>query len=98
MATYKKEISVTDIQQKILSDRLYNDPSTNEGIGDWIQAAMDGKINNCWKKMQTEWTQKLMNDPSFTDPIPSNQEDFVNLVTSRPDYKNSKTRNDELNG
>jgi|TARA_R100000963_G_C4620117_1_gene87864 hypothetical protein len=95
MAIYKKEISVTDIQQKILSDRLYNDPSTNEGIGDWVQAAMDGKINNCWKKMQTEWTQKLMNDPSFTDPIPSNQADFVNLVTSRSDYKNSKTRNDE---
>ena len=98
MATYKKEISVTDLQQKILSDRLYNDPSTNEGIGDWVQAAMDGKINQSWKKMQTEWTQKLMDDPSFTDPIPSNQEDFVNLVTARPDYKNSKTRNDELNG
>ena len=95
MATYKKEISVTDIQQKILSDRLYNDPSTNEGIGDWVQAAMDGKINNCWKKMQTEWTQKLMDDPSFTDPIPSSKEAFVNLVLSRPDYKDRSTRDEE---
>jgi len=95
MATYKKEISVTDIQQKILSDSLYNDPSTNEGIGSWLQAAIDGKINNCWKRMRTQWTQKLMDDDSFTDPIPSNQTDFVNLVTARPDYKNSKTRNDE---
>ena len=94
MATYKKEISVTDIQQKILSDSLYNDPSTNEGIGSWLQAAIDGKINNCWKRMRTQWTQKLMDDDSFTDPIPSNQADFVALVTARSDYKNRKARDD----
>jgi hypothetical protein len=36
--------------------------------------------------MQSEWTTKLMNDESFTDPIPSNQADFVALVTAREDY------------
>ena len=38
-----------------------------------------------------------MNDETFTDPIPSNQEDFVNLVTSREDYKNRKARDDASN-
>ena len=52
---------------------------------------MDGKKNNCWKRMQQEWTTKLMNDDSFTDPIPSNQADFVALVAARSDYK---TRNE----
>jgi hypothetical protein len=33
--------------------------------------------------MQQEWTTKLMNDDSFTDAIPSNQADFVALVTAR---------------
>ena len=94
MATHKKEVSITDLQQKILSNDLYND-TDNAGLDDWIQKALDGKINNCWKRMRTEWTQKLMDDDSFTDPIPSNQTDFDNLVTARADYKNRKKRDDD---
>ena len=94
MATHNKTISLTDLQQKILSNDLYND-TDNGGLDKWIQEAVDGKINNCWKRMRTEWTQKLMDDSSFTDPIPSNQADFVALVTARSDYKNRKTRDDE---
>lgn len=94
MATHTKTVSLTDLQQKILSNDLYNDISNNNGLDAWIQDAVDGKINNCWKRFQTEWTTKLMNDDSFTDPIPSNQADFVALVTARSDYKNRKQRQD----
>jgi len=93
MATHTKTISLTDLQQKILSNDLYND-TDNAGIDSWLQAAMDGKINNCWKRMRTEWTQRLMDDDSFTDPIPSNQADFVALVTARSDYKTRKQKDD----
>ena len=93
MANHNKTITLTDLQQKILSNDLYND-SDNAGLDEWIQAAVDGKINNCWKRMQQEWTTKLMNDESFTDSIPSNQADFVALVTARSDYKNRKARDD----
>ena len=61
-------------------------------IDDWLQAAMLGKKNNCWKRLQQEWTMKLMNDDSFTDPIPSNKDAFVTLVTSRSDYKTRAQR------
>ena len=44
--------------------------------------------------MQREWTDKLMNDSSFTDSIPSNKADFVKLVTSRSDYKDRKARDE----
>ena len=94
MATHKKEVSITDLQQKILSDSLHNDMSNNAGLDLWIQNAVDGKVNNCWKRMRTEWTQRLMDDDSFTDPIPSNQADFVALVTARSDYKTRKQRDD----
>ena len=94
MATHTKTVSLTDLQQTILSNDLYND-TDNAGLDKWIQEALDGKINNCWKRMRTEWTQKLMDDSSFTDPIPSNQADFVALVTAREDYKNRKVRDDE---
>ena len=97
MADHTKTITLTDVQQKILSNDIYND-TDNKGIDDWIQAAVDGKVNNCWKRFRNEWTQKLMDDPSYNDPIPSNQTDFVNLVTARADYKNRKTRDDEANG
>ena len=93
MATHTKTVSLTDLQQKILSTDLYN-AADNAGLDKWIQDAVDGKINNCWKRFRTEWTTKLMNDDSFTDPIPSNQADFVALVTARSDYKNRKARDD----
>ena len=72
MANHSKTITINDDDQKMLSNDLYND-TDNAGIDAWIQGAVDGKINNCWKRFQREWTQKLMDDSSFTDPIPSNK-------------------------
>ena len=91
MANHTKTVTLTDLQQQILANDLYTD-TDNKGLDEWIQAAGDGKINNCWKRMQREWADKLMNDSSFTDPIPSNQADFVKLVLARSDYKNRKAR------
>ena len=93
MANHTKSVVLTDLQQQILANDLYTD-TDNAGLDTWIQSAVDGKINNCWKRMQREWTTKLMNDSSFTDPIPSNQADFVKLVLARSDYKNRKARDD----
>ena len=87
MATITLTVDVTDTEQAILLNDLLN-------IDDWLQAAMLGKLNNCWKRMQSEWTTRLMNDESFTDSIPSNQADFVALVTARSDYKTRKQRDD----
>jgi len=85
MATITLTVNVTDTEQAILLNDLLN-------IDDWLQAAMLGKKNSCWKRMQSEWTTKLMNDESFTDSIPSNQADFVTLVTARSDYKTRTER------
>ena len=93
MANHSKTITLTDLQQQLLSHDLYND-TDNAGIDSWIQDAIDGKINSCWKRFQQEWTQKLMNDESFTDSIPSVKADFVALIVARSDYKNRKARDD----
>jgi len=87
MAKLTLTIEVDDTQQSILNNDLID-------INTWVQDAMTGKINNCWKRMQREWTDKLMNDSSFNDPIPSNQADFVKLILARSDYKNRKARDD----
>ena len=85
MATITLTVDVTDTEQAILLNDILS-------INDWLQAAMNGKKNNCWKRMQQEWTTKLMNDDSFTDSIPSNQAAFVALVTGRSDYKTRTER------
>jgi hypothetical protein len=93
MANHTKTTTLTDLQQKILANDLYTE-ADNSGLDTWIDGAVTGKINSCWKRMQSEWTTKLMNDESFTDSIPSNQADFVALVTARSDYKTRKQRDD----
>ena len=85
MAKLTLTIEVDDTQQTILKNDLLD-------INTWVQDAMTGKINNCWKRMQREWTTKLMDDSSFTESIPSNQADFVKLVVARSDYKNRADR------
>ena len=87
MADLKVEITVNDTMQAIMNNDLLD-------IKTWIEDAVAGKQNNCWKRMQSEWTTKLMDDDSFTDPIPSSQEAFVALVISREDYKNRKERDE----
>ena len=87
MADLKVEITINDTMQKIMLNDLLS-------IEDWVTGAVVGKQNSCWKRMQAEWTTKLMNDDSFTDPIPSNQADFVTLVTGRDDYKTRKERDE----
>ena len=85
MAKLTLTIEVDDTDQTVLKNDLLD-------INTWVQEAMTGKINNCWKRMQRDWTTKLMNDDSFTDSIPSNKADFVKLVTARSDYKNRADR------
>ena len=92
-------INISDIDEKILYNDLLTtvtkDGVSNEGIKDWHEQASTGKINNAWKRFRQEWTQKLMDDDSFTDAIPSNKTDFVALVTARSDYKNRTQRDAE---
>ena len=85
MTTITLTVTATDTEQAILLNDLTS-------IDDWLQAAMVGKKANCWKRMQQEWTTKLMNDSSFTDAIPSNQADFVALVIARSDYQTRTER------
>jgi hypothetical protein len=90
MATLTVTVTIDDTEQATLLNDITN-------INEWVQDAVTGKKNNCWKRMQQEWTTKLMNDESFTDAIPSNKADFVTLVTARSDYK-TKAERDAASG
>ena len=88
MANVTVTVTVNDTDQKVLKNDILD-------IEAWVQEAVSGKINSCWKRMQNNWTTKLMNDQSFTGSLPSNKADFVTLVTSRADYKDRAVRDAE---
>ena len=84
-------VTINDTDQKCMKNDLLD-------LDQWVQDAGTGKKNNCWKRFQREWTTKLMEDETFTDPLPSVKEDFVNLVMAREDYKDRVTRDAEAKG
>ena len=76
--------SISDTDEKLLLNDLL-------GIQTWVDGALDGKINNCWKRFQTEWTTKLLNDETVT-AISASKSEFVEQVTNRTDYKTRTQR------
>ena len=85
MANLTVTVTVDDTDQKVLKNDITD-------IDAWVQEAVSGKINSSWKRMQNTWTTKLIDDPTFTDSIPSNKTGFVTLVTARADYKDRAAR------
>ena len=76
--------SISNTDEKLLLNDLL-------GIQDWVDGALTGKINNCWKRFQTEWTTKLLNDETVT-AISASKAEFVEQVTNRTDYKTRTQR------
>ena len=76
--------SISDTDEKLLLNDLL-------GIQNWVDGALTGKINNCWKRFQSEWTPKLLDDPSVS-AISASRADFVEQVTDRSDYQNRAQR------
>ena len=76
--------SISDTDEKLLLNDLL-------GIQDWVDDSITGKINNCWKRFQSEWTPKLLDDPSVS-AISASREEFVEQVTDRSDYQNRAQR------
>ena len=76
--------SISDTDEKLLRNDLL-------GIQDWVDDALTGKINNCWKRFQSEWTTKLLDDSSVL-AISASRADFVEQVTNRSDYQNRAQR------
>ena len=55
---------------------------------------LDNKIARCKERFVQEWRFKLMKDSSVTE-IPVDDDDLIELVVKRPDYKNRLQRQQE---
>ena len=79
--------SISNTDEKLLLNDLLH-------IQTWVDGALTGKINNCWKRFQTEWTIKLLDDETVT-AISASKSEFVEQVTDRTDYKTRAQREAE---
>ena len=77
MATYT--VTITDADETALNNDLID-------IDTWIQAAVTGKINNCKKRMVTQWQPVLFADESV-ESMPATADGIIALVVARDDYK-----------
>ena len=79
--------TLTSIEETVLKHDLLD-------IQDWVKRAIDGKVNNCKKRMITEWTPILMDDDSV-DSIPADEDKLIELIVARSDYKSRADRDSE---
>ena len=63
-------------------------------VQDWVNRAINGKINNCKKRMIREWLPKLYADDSVSS-IPASEDEIIALVVARSDYKDRAARDAE---
>ena len=85
MANLVITVTVGETDQKILKNDFLD-------FDEWVQSAVTAQMHKSWKRMQRTWTDKLMDDDTFTGSIPGNKEDFVTLVLARSDYKDRAAR------
>ena len=83
-----KKRTLTEIEETVIKWQLKVD------INSWVTSAVDGKINNCKKRMIAEWTPRLMAD-SDVESIPANEDKLIELIVARDDYKDRVAREKE---
>ena len=76
--------TLTSTEETVLKNDLLD-------VQAWVTAAIDGKVNNCKKRMISEWTPKLMADDSV-DSIPADEDKLIELIVARSDYKSRADR------
>jgi hypothetical protein len=82
-----KKRTLSSTEEAVLKNDLLD-------VQDWVDKAIDGKINNCKKRMINEWLPKLYADDSV-DSIPAGEDEIVAMVVARDDYKNRAARDAE---
>ena len=86
MATIVSQ-SISDTDMLILQYNIYDENNENNPVTKWVDGALTGKVNNCYKRMKTQWVPLLMDDANVS-AISASKDDFVLQVTNRSDYKN----------
>ena len=83
-----KKRTLTTTEESVIKHQLLVD------IDSWVTTAVDGKVNNCKKRLIAEWLPKLYADDSV-DSIPASEDEIVAMIVARDDYEDRAARDAE---
>ena len=86
--------SISDTDMELLKYRIWDENNENNPATKWVEEALEGKINQAYKTMKSEWVPKLMDDVNI-NAISASKEDFVSKVVNHSTYK---TRYQQMSG
>ena len=86
--------SISDTDMNLLKYRIWDENNENNPATKWVEEALEGKINQAYKTMKSEWVPKLMDDVNVS-AISASKEDFVSQVVNHSTYK---TRYQQMSG
>ena len=78
---------ITDAEQKILENDLLD-------VKDWINKAIEGKINNCFKRAASQYDQ--LASAEALETVPAKKEKKVEELFKHPKYKSRVQRDAEI--
>ena len=80
-------VTLSDMNMKILANELLD-------VDDWIQMAVDGKLQAVKTRMIADWHNKLLADPDV-ESIPANEDALIDMIVASDDYKTAVQRESE---
>ena len=86
--------SISDTDMDLLKYKIWDENNGNNPATKWVEEALEGKINQAYKTMKSEWVPKLMDDVNV-NAISASKEDFVSQVVNHSTYQ---TRYQQMSG
>ena len=80
----KIEVSLSEFDKKVLNHELLD-------VQEWMQNALDGKINSVKKRLIKEAQEKLFNDENI-ESIPATVSGSISLYFEQDYYKNAESK------
>ncbi len=77
-------IEISELEKKIMENDVVSAQA-------WVQAAVEGKINQCRKRIVASHTQTLINDPEV-DTIPATSDGICENLFNMVGYQNRAQR------
>lgn len=77
-------IELTELEKKIMENDVVSAQA-------WVQAAVEGKINQCRKRIVASHTQTLLDDPEV-DTIPATSDGICENLFNSAGYQNRAER------
>jgi hypothetical protein len=85
--------TLTETQKKVIQNDINSDIFDDDMRRRLKQILLDEKYKKCYERLEKEWLPKLR--ARGVASVPTDPDQFANLVFSQPDYKNRKVREQE---